>query len=156
MSQFRTIQEPFTTPWWTWLPVTEAMLAAPSRSSLSAHMFSLVPHLLGHEWYDKDPQLARDCQATLSCLSRAQHSPATVPSLVAAMETSLAAASWKTRVSCLDFLQAVIFNNFMLFCSSNVARGSSLRSCVISMVMKCLDDDQIEVRVKAAQVKTSK
>ena len=60
------------------------------------------------------------------------------------------------RVWCLDFLQAVIFNNFMLFCSSNVARGSSLRSCVISMVMKCLDDDQIEVRVKAAQVKTSK
>ena len=23
MSQFRTIQEPFTTPWWTWLPVTK-------------------------------------------------------------------------------------------------------------------------------------
>ena len=27
MSQFRTIQEPFTTPWWTWLTVTGAMLA---------------------------------------------------------------------------------------------------------------------------------
>ena len=26
-SQFRTIQEPFTTPWWTWLTVTGAMLA---------------------------------------------------------------------------------------------------------------------------------
>ena len=88
------------------------------------------------------------------CTGQAQHSPATVPSLVAAMEASLAAASWKTRVSCLDLLHAVIFNNFMLFCSTNVAGGSGLRSCVISLVMKCLDDVQIEVRVKSAQVKT--
>ena len=61
------------------------------------------------------------------------------------------AVSWKTRVSTLDFLQAVIFNNFMLLCSDEL-KHDKLRKEIVQLVLDSLKDDQIEVRVKAAQV----
>jgi len=122
-------------------------------SSVQSSVFSFLPYLLGYEWFDKDPQLARDCQASLSCLSRSQHTKESIKVLVQEVEKTLSAASWKTRVSCLDFLQAMIFNNFILFCSSNVDTNvSDMRNSVIKMVLECLNDSHLEVRVKAAQV----
>ena len=122
-------------------------------SSVQSSIFSFLPYLLGYEWFDKDPQLARDCQASLSCLSRSQHTKESIKVLVQEVSKTLSAASWKTRVSCLDFLQAMIFNNFILFCSSNVDTNvSDMRNSVIKMVLECLNDPHLEVRVKAAQV----
>ena len=77
----------------------------------------------------------------------------TIPALVTSIQDCVGAASWKTRLATLDFLQTVIFNNFMLFCSNNVSGSGELRSDVINMVTRCLNDVQIEVRVKAAQVR---
>ena len=65
--------------------------------------------------------------------------------------------SWKTRLACLEFLQALVFNNLMLFSVrqkeiGEKVDGDKLRTRVIQTVMDCLHDTQIEVRVKAAQV----
>ena len=117
------------------------------------HLIGIIrflPYLLGYEWFESDPQLARDCQTTLACLSRTQLTVTTIQDLSHSIRDSLEAGSWRTRLATLDFLQTVIFNNFMLICSINIC--SSVRDEVIKMVMKCLNDVQIEVRVKAAQV----
>ena len=74
------------------------------------------------------------------------------------IETSLSSEnSWKTRLACLEFLQALVFNNLMLFSvrqeeNGEKVDGDKLRTRVIQTVMDCLHDTQIEVRVKAAQV----
>ena len=125
--------------------------------------------------YETDPGLASDCQAGLSCLSRAQHTPGTLPRLLQVrsghlwavtlssnmlqeIETTLSSEnSWKTRLACLEFLQALVFNNLMLFSirqeeHKEKVDGDKLRMRVIQTVMECLHDGQIEVRVKAAQV----
>ena len=74
------------------------------------------------------------------------------------IETTLSSEdSWKTRLACLEFLQALVFNNLMLFSvrqeeHKEKVDGDKLRMRVIKTVMECLHDGQIEVRVKAAQV----
>ena len=126
-----------------------------SLGPVKVETLSFLPFLLGYEWYDKDPQLARDCQTTLSCLSRSPQPPENIKTVTGIITQTLTSQSWKTRLSSLDFLQAVIFNNFIIFRSPNVAQGDSMRKDVISLVLECLKDLQVEVRVKAAQVRGS-
>ena len=73
--------------------------------------------MLQYEWYDQDPQLARDCLTALTCLSKALFPPSLLSPLVSCIKSTSGATSWKTRSSNLDFLQTAIFNNFMLFCN---------------------------------------
>jgi len=124
---------------------------ASNLGPVKQHMFKFLPLLLGYEWYDTDPQIARDCQTALSCLSRTLYNTNLLAPMLEVVKTTANASSWKTRVSTLDFLQAVIFNNFMLLCS-NQLNHEHLRQAVVKLVLNSLNDDQIEVRVKAAQV----
>jgi proteasome activator subunit 4 len=124
---------------------------ASNLGSVKPHMFKFLPLLLGYEWYDTDPQIARDCQTSLSCLSRTLCSSALLVPMMDVVKSSAKAVSWKTRVSTLDFLQAMIFNNFMLLCSAQL-NHDILRQEIAKLVLDSLNDDQIEVRVKAAQV----
>ena len=125
---------------------------ATSLGPVKGETLRFLPFLLGYEWYDKDPQIARDCQTTLSCLSRTPQPPGNIRIMIEILTKTLASQSWKTRLSCLDFLQAVIFNNFIMFRSPNLADSDTMRRDVISVVLECLKDVQVEVRVKAAQV----
>ena len=130
-----------------WLFSSFAHNLGPTRP----HLFQLLPLLLGYEWYDKDPQIAQDCQIALSCLSRV---PLPSTSLVPAINTIEATSQftcWRTRLASLDFLQAVIFNNFVLFCSPT-AGHQDLKEQTLRLVLQSLTDQQVEVRVKAAQV----
>lgn len=129
--------------------------AATSLGPVKGETLSFLPFLLGYEWYDKDPQIARDCQTTLSCLSRTLHPPVNIRIMIDILTQTLTSQSWKTRLSCLDFLQAVIFNNFIMFRSPNLAESNAMRRDVIFVVLECLKDVQVEVRVKAAQVRYS-
>ena len=126
---------------------------ATSLGPVKGETLRFLPFLLGYEWYDKDPQIARDCQTTLSCLSRTPQPPGNIRIMIDILTKTLSSQSWKTRLSCLDFLQAVIFNNFIMFRSPNLTESDSLRRDVISVVLECLKDVQVEVRVKAAQVR---
>ena len=126
---------------------------ASSLGPVKLDTLSFLPLLLGYEWYDKDPQLARDCQTTLSCLSRTLQPPENIKTVTGIIKQTLSSQSWKTRLSSLDFLQAVIFNNFIMFLSPNLAESDWMRRDVIMLVLDCLKDLQVEVRVKAAQVR---
>jgi len=120
---------------------------------VKGHVFQFLPLLLGFEWYDNDPQIARDCQTALSCLSRVLLPASTLPIMLKVVRQSASSAtSWRTRLSSLDFLQAVVFNNFMLLCSPSLPEHMRLRDEVLQLVVGALRDKQIEVRVKAAQV----
>jgi len=124
---------------------------ASNLGPVKPHMFKFLPLLLGYEWYDSDPQIARDCQTSLSCLSRTLFNTSLLVPMMEVVKLTARAVSWKTRVSTLDFLQAVIFNNFMLLCSDEL-KHDKLRKEIVQLVLDSLKDDQIEVRVKAAQV----
>jgi len=124
---------------------------ASNLGPVKPHMFKFLPLMLGYEWYDSDPQIARDCQTSLSCLSRTLCNTALLLPMMKVVKSTANALSWKTRVSTLDFLQAVIFNNFMLLCSTQLEH-EKLREEIVELVLNSLNDDQIEVRVKAAQV----
>ena len=116
--------------------------------SMKAHTLEFVPFLLQYEWYDRDPQLARDCQLSLSYMSR---SPLRVELLLPVFEmlqNILLSASWRTKLSTLDFLQAVVFNNFI-----NILNSSDrTKEIVLDIVNLGLVDEQLEVRVKTSQV----
>ena len=124
---------------------------ASNLGPVKPHMFKFLPLMLGYEWYDSDPQIARDCQTSLSCLSRTLCNTTLLLPMMEVVKSTANALSWKTRVSTLDFLQAVIFNNFMLLCSNQLDH-ETLRQEIAKLVLNSLNDDQIEVRVKAAQV----
>ena len=116
------------------------------------HLFHLLPLLLQFESYERDPQLGRDCQVALVCLSRTHLPTACLPPLVAVLkECGAAADAWKMRLSALDFLQAFVFNNFVLICSPSLPH-KDLKSDILGLVMAGLRDQQLEVRVKASQV----
>jgi len=124
---------------------------ASNLGPVKPHILKLLPLMLGYEWYDSDPQIARDCQTSLSCLSRTLCNSTTLVLMIDVIKCTVKSISWKTRVSTLDFLQAVIFTNFMLLCSTKLSLNS-VRQEIVDLVIKSLYDDQIEVRVKAAQV----
>jgi len=124
---------------------------ASNLGPVKPHILKLLPLMLGYEWYDSDPQIARDCQTSLSCLSRTLCNSSTLVLMIDVIKCTVKSNSWKTRVSTLDFLQAVIFTNFMLLCSTKLSLNS-VRQEIVDLVIKSLYDDQIEVRVKAAQV----
>ena len=115
------------------------------------HLFKLLPLLLGYEWYDKDPQIAQDCQIALSCLSRVPLPLFSLAPALATIETTSQLTCWRTRLAPLDFLQAIVFNNFVLLCSPTAVH-KDLKEQIVSLVLRSLTDDQVEVRVKAAQV----
>jgi len=111
----------------------------------------LLPALLELEWHDKDPQIAVDCQVALSCLSRTPLPCASLEAALATVASSATSPSWRTRLATLDFLQALVFNNFILVCSV-AGLGEGGRQQILGLVLSRLSDDQVEVRVKAAQV----
>jgi len=124
---------------------------ASNLGPIKPHIFKLLPLLFGYEWYDSDPQIARDCQTTLSCISRTLCTSGLLPFLIEEVKSTSKAISWKTRVSTLDFLQATIFSNFMLLCSPEL-KLEGHKNDIVELVLRSLNDDQVEVRVKAAQV----
>ena len=130
-----------------WLFSSFAHNLGPTRP----HLFKLLPLLLGYEWYDKDPQIAQDCQIALSCLSRVPLPLSSLAPALATIENTSQLTCWRTRLATLDFLQAIVFNNFVLLCSPTAGRND-LKEQIVSLVLRTLIDDQVEVRVKAAQV----
>jgi hypothetical protein len=132
-----------------WVGSTLASSLSPARE----HLFHLIPLLLHYDWYERDPQLARDCQIALACLSRTHLPVARLRPLLSVLQGCAAADAWKTRLATLDFLQAFVFNNFMLICSPSLSH-EELKADVLGLVMSGLTDQQVEVRVKASQVCT--
>ena len=112
-------------------------------------LLRLLPHLLGQDWQEADPQLAGDCRLALARLATAPHRASSLAGLVTTLEQVAASPSWRTRVSCLEFLETLLHSSFMV-----LARSGQLRPRLVSMVMGALNDAQIEVRVQAAQVIT--
>ena len=89
-----------------WVSTSVASSLGPVRP----HLFTFLPLLLGYEWYDKDPQIAMDCQVALSCLSRTPLTLASLPPMLATVAESSLATCWRTRVATLDFLQVPTTN----------------------------------------------
>ena len=131
----------------SWVSTTLATSLSPARD----HLFHLVPLLMQFEWYEKDPQLGRDCRIALACLSKTQLPPGRLASMIAVLRQCAPADSWKMRLSTLDFLQAFVFNNFVLVCSPSLPH-EGLKADLLALVMTGLSDQQLEVRVKASQV----
>jgi len=123
-----------------------------SIGPLRSHLFKFLPLLLQYEWFDNDPHISKDCQATLSCLSRINLSTDVIPVVLDIITNAGKSDYWKTRLACLDFLQAFIFNNFVTLCSPNLHENSIWREAIVGLLMTTLDDKQIEVRVKSSQV----
>ena len=93
-------------------------------------------------------QLARDCQIALSCLSRSGIDMSLVQPFCSVLKAAIASEFWRTRLSTLDFLQALVFNNFILFWKA----GEATQKLLLDITKQALTDEQLEVRVKASQV----
>ena len=117
---------------------------------MKIHTLEFLPILLQYEWYDRDPQLARDCQVSLSFLSRSLLPVPLLNPLCSILQQTINSDSWRTKLSTLDFLQAVIFNNFIQIWN----KGPETKNIVLDVVGTGLIDDQLEVRVKSSQVQS--
>ena len=115
---------------------------------MKEHMLEFIPLLLQYEWYDRDPQLARDCQVSLSYISRSPFRVEALGRVLRMLQGILRTSSWRTKLSTLDFLQAAVFNNFINLINS----APEVRGVVMDIVDLGLFDEQLEVRVKASQV----
>lgn len=115
---------------------------------MKEHMLEFIPLLLQYEWYDRDPQLARDCQVSLSYISRSPFRVEALGRVLRMLQGILGTSSWRTKLSTLDFLQAAVFNNFINLINS----APEVRGVVMDIVDLGLFDEQLEVRVKASQV----
>ncbi|XP_063231181.1 proteasome activator complex subunit 4-like isoform X2 [Bacillus rossius redtenbacheri] len=114
--------------------------------AIPAHyqLFALVCLM---ESYDKDEEVGKSCSVVLSHLSQAIMLPRYIPAALDSFHKTSKSVSWCARLTCLDFMQVMVFHNMPTFHSS-----SSWVQQISDIVLTLLEDDWLEVRVKAAQV----
>ena len=110
-------------------------------------LFQFLEMLALNESSELEPDLARDCNVALACLSTCIVPLPVLPTALAAIEQVSQSQSWKAKIAMLEYLQVHVFTNMALFHSE---REQAAR--VVSIVTRLIKDERIEVREKAGKV----
>ena len=113
-------------------------------------LYQLLPYMCQFIGTESDQGVSQSCLWALSYLSVCvlpAHALAPCLHMLQRCVRCVTSTSYKTKLSILEFLQTVVFTNFISFVSNN-----ELRSRVISFTTDLLADSHITVRQKAAKI----
>lgn len=94
-----------------------------------------------------DVELTENCVALLALIAQAFTQPSCMNDFLVKLEEISYSSSWQCRLSAIDILQVLIFNNMPIVLSQD-----SWVDRIQSLVLRLLEDNTLEVRVKAAEV----
>ncbi|XP_046740797.1 proteasome activator complex subunit 4-like [Diprion similis] len=114
--------------------------------ALPAH-YQLFPIVCQLENSEVDEELNRTCTSTLAVLAQAFTLPQHIPTALDTVDRISKSTSWRTRGTCLEFLQVLIFHNMSILLSNPLWVDQVCR-----LVLCLLEDECLEVREKAGQV----
>ena len=110
-------------------------------------LFKFLEMLALNESSELEPDLARDCNVALACLSTCIVPLKVLPTALKAIEQVSQSESWKAKIAMLEYLQVHVFTNMALFHSQ-----TDQADRVVNIVTRLIKDDRIEVREKAGKV----
>jgi len=110
-------------------------------------LFQLLEMLALNESSELEPDLARDCNVALACLSTCIVPSQVLPTALTAIEQVSQSQSWKAKIAMLEYLQVHVFTNMALFHSQKDQADR-----VVDIVTRLIKDERIEVREKAGKV----
>ncbi|XP_014204670.1 proteasome activator complex subunit 4B [Copidosoma floridanum] len=121
-----------------------------SRTSFSQNLssfYKMLPLMCQLENDDKDEELSKICTQSIAALAHTVHRGEHIPSALESVRLVCQSDSWSSRANCLEFLQVLVFHNMSLFLSNE----GWIRD-VQNVVVKCLEDERLEVREKSAKL----
>ncbi|XP_017877825.1 proteasome activator complex subunit 4A-like [Ceratina calcarata] len=114
---------------------------------LPTELYQIFPIIYQMENYEADDELRKLCTTALTVYTQAFTVPSSMPIAVEAVDKMSRHASWWTRYSCLEFIQAWVFYNMGIFLSN-----PTWVTFVEETVLRLLEDDRVEVRKHAGKV----
>ncbi|KAG7462683.1 hypothetical protein MATL_G00187310 [Megalops atlanticus] len=115
--------------------------AVPEQLQLLPLLFKIAP-VENDDSYD---ELKRDAKTCLSLMSQGLLYPEQIPQVLKALQEIAGSSSWHARYTVLTYLQIMVFYNLFTFLSDEQAVRD-----VRALVIKLLEDEQLEVREMAA------
>ncbi|XP_075933535.1 proteasome activator complex subunit 4A isoform X1 [Anarhichas minor] len=115
--------------------------AVPEHLLLLPLLFKIAP-VENDDSYD---ELKRDAKTCLSLMSQGLLYTEQIPMVLRALEEIAGSSSWHARYTVLTYLQIMVFYNLFTFMSEQKAVND-----VRALVVRLLEDEQLEVRVMAA------
>ncbi|KAJ7987499.1 hypothetical protein DPEC_G00327130 [Dallia pectoralis] len=115
--------------------------AVPEHLQLLPLLFKIAP-VENDDSYD---ELKRDAKTCLSLMSQGLLYTEQIPQVLLALREIAASGSWHARYTVLTYLQILVFYNLFTFMSDQKAVDD-----VRSLVIRLLEDEQLEVREMAA------
>lgn len=112
-----------------------------------AEYFDLLPIACRLERCEQDAELAQSCSSLLALLSQALTLPDCMAVALQKIDDVSRLPSWSARLSVIDVLQVLVFNNMPIVLSND-----AWVQLVQTIVLRLLEDTVLEVREKAAQV----
>ena len=116
-------------------------------ASVDPILYQLLPYMCQFIGTESDQGVSQSCLQALSYLSVCILPAHALAPCLHMLQRCVTSTSYKTKLSILEFLQTVVFTNFISFVSNN-----ELRSRVISFTTDLLADSHITVRQKAAKI----
>ena len=118
-----------------------------SSASVDPILYQLLPYMCQFIGTESEQGVSQSCLQALSYLSVCILPAHALAPCLHMLQRCVTSTSYKTKLSILEFLQTVVFTNFISFVSNN-----ELRSKVISFTTELLTDSHITVRQKAAKI----
>eukprot|EP00092_Neocalanus_flemingeri_P031411 GFUD01034116.1.p1 GENE.GFUD01034116.1~~GFUD01034116.1.p1 ORF type:complete len:1998 (+),score=527.07 GFUD01034116.1:71-6064(+) len=115
--------------------------------TVKPELFKVLEMLALNESSELEPDLARDCNVALACLSTCIVPLKVLSTALTAVEHVSQSSSWKAKNAMLEFLQVHVFTNMAAFHSQTEEAAR-----VVNIVTRLIKDDRIEVREKAGKV----
>jgi len=115
--------------------------------TVKPELFQLLEMLALNESSELEPDLARDCNVALACLSTCIVPLKVLSTALTAIEHVSHSTSWKAKNAMLEFLQIHVFTNMASFHSKP---DEAVR--VVNIVTRLIKDERVEVREKAGKV----
>lgn len=107
----------------------------------------LLPVAIRLEKCEYDVELSEVCTAILALISQGFTQPSRMNDYLMKIEQVSHNSSWQCRLSAIDILQVLTFNNMPIVLSKKAWVDQ-----IQSIVLRLLEDNMLEVRVKAAEV----
>jgi proteasome activator subunit 4 len=109
--------------------------------------FEFLPIGVRLEKCEHDKELAEVCSVVFALMAQALTQPACMDEAFKRIEELSYSPSWSVRLSIIDIMQVLVFNNMAI-----VYSRSEWVDKVQSIVLRLLEDNVLEVREKSAQV----
>ncbi|XP_049827617.1 proteasome activator complex subunit 4-like [Schistocerca gregaria] len=99
------------------------------------------------ENYDVDEELCKCCTSLLGMLAQTTTLPEYIPPAMESISMASKSNSWQVRSTCVEFMQVFVFHNM-----PTILGNKCWADNVKEIVLRLLEDEWLDVRVKASQV----